>query len=134
MRYGEAAVCIYGMVITDEVLELLVSKVNHDYDPDDYADAPYYFSAEVETELGITRLTGFTGEAFRVAPDARYEMAYDWEEILFVPCEREVSPFFAAYDSFEEMVAELSSRFRKLLPDDFDYTEYIRHIVGTCTE
>lgn len=134
MRFGETAISKYGFVITPEILELLVSKLSADYDPEDYAEAPYYFSEPIVESLGMIRLSGFTGEALRIAPEAYGDMVYDWDEILFFPAEREVSPFYAAYDSFAELVEEVTRMVRIYLPEDFEYHEYIRHIVGTCTE
>ena len=132
MKFDSTAVSVYGLVITSETLELLVSKLSPEYDPEDYADAPYYFSEPIIDRLGISHIPGFTGEALPVVPDAREDMVYDWEEILFIPVQREVSPFRAAYKSFEEMSAEVSEGVSGLLPPDFDYVENIRHIVGTC--
>lgn len=134
MRFGETAISQYGLIITDELLETLVSRLSPEYSPEDYADAPYYFSEPVVDKLGIVRLSGFTGEAFGIAPEVHEEMVYDWDSILFIPAERTVSPFYAAYDSFDELVQEVSYPVRRFLPEGFDYAEYVRHIVGTCAE
>ena len=122
----------YGLLLTDEMMKIIASKVIDDFeeiDENEYGDALY--------EEGICEYIGdFTGEAGILTDDGLNDWintgeTYSGDMIYYIPTESYPTLLKAAYKDMDELIEEFKSKVGDYLPEDFDYRANIRHIVGT---
>ena len=132
MSMRDYAVDDYGLLLTEEVMKIIASKVCDDFedmDEDEYGDALY--------EEGICEYIGdFTGEAGILLDNGLNDWIsngemYDGDRIYYVQVSSYPTIFKAAYENMDALIAEFKEKVGEYLPDDFDYRSNIRHIVGT---
>ena len=132
MSMREWAVDDYGLLLTNEMIKTIASKVLDDLeerDEDEYGDALY--------EDGICEYIGeFTGEAIYIEDDGtedwrRSGESYNGDRIYYVNVSKYPSLFKVAYQNMDELIAEFKYKVGDYLPKDFNYRANIRHIVGT---
>ena len=132
MSMRDYAVDDYGLLLTEEMIKAIASKVLDDLeerDDDEYGDALY--------EDGICEYIGdFTGEAIYMEDDGtedwrRNGESYSGDRVYYVNVSKYPSLFKAAYNNMDELIEEFKSKVGDYLPEDFDYRAHIRHIVGT---
>lgn len=122
----------YGLLLTDETMKIIASKVCDDFEDleeDEYGDALY--------EKGICEYIGdFTGEAGILFDDGMNDWMkngemYNGDRIYYIQVSSYPTIFKAAYENMDALIEEFKSKVGEYLPDDFDYRSNIRHIVGT---
>lgn len=130
MRYY--AVDDYGLLLTEETMKIIASKVCdyfEDMEEDEYGDALY--------EEGICEYIGdFTGEAGILLDNGLNDWIsngemYDGDRIYYIQVSSYPTIFKAAYENMDALIAEFKERIGEYLPEGFDYRANIRHIVGT---
>lgn len=133
MSMGYYAMTDYGLVLDDDTIKVIASKVFDDYDEsEDAYDLGYSLY-----ENGFCELTSeFTGEAQELTDNGEITWGcdskrYNAECIVYVPLSHYHTLFKKAYDNMDEIIDELKSKVGKYLPDNFDYRNNIRYICGT---
>lgn len=132
MSMRDYAVDDYGLLLTEETMRIIASKVCDDFEDmeeDDYGYALY--------EEGICEYIGdFTGEAGVLLDDGlndwmRNGEMYDGDRIYYIQVSSYPTIFKAAYENMDVLIAEFKEKVGEYLPEDFDYRSNVRHIVGT---
>lgn len=132
MSMRDYAVDDYGLLLTEETMKIIASKVCDDFEDmeeDEYGVTLY--------EEGICEYIGdFTGEAGILLDDGlndwmRNGEMYDGDRIYYVQVSSYPTIFKAAYENMDALIAEFKEKVGEYLPEDFDYRSNIRHIVGT---
>ncbi len=132
MSMRDYAVDDYGLLLTEETMKIIASKVCDDFEDmeeDEYGDALY--------EEGICEYIGdFTGEAGILFDNGLNDWMsngemYDGDRIYYVQVSSYPTIFKAAYENMDALIAEFKEKVGEYLPNDFDYRANIRHIVGT---
>ena len=125
----------YGLVLTSDDLEHIVSKLCDDYTEEAFTDDPWSFYDSISDTIDLEYIDGFTGDA--TAIDERgfdnWRGSYDYQGdcVFYIPLNRAPGLFTRAYGAFDEIVLEMRGRVGDYLPKDFNYRDNIRHIVGT---
>lgn len=129
----------YGLLLTEETLKILASKIviakGEEYSDELYENDPEFYNDLVTDELDIEYNSEFTGEATLVKENG----AEDWDDSItfnndilrYVRVDKYPNLFRAAYNSIDDVVEEFKAKLGEHLPDDFDYRANFRHIVGT---
>jgi hypothetical protein len=126
------AVDDYGLLLTEETMKIIASKVC-----DDFEDMDEYEYGDALYEEGICEYIGdFTGEAGILLDDGLNDWMkngemYDGDRIYYVQVSSYPTIFKAAYENMDALIAEFKEKVGEYLPEDFDYRSNIRHIVGT---
>ena len=132
MSMRDYAVDDYGLLLTEETMKIIASKVCDDFEDmeeDEYGDALY--------EEGICEYIGdFTGEAGVLLDNGLNDWIsngemYDGDRIYYVQVSSYPTIFKAAYENMDALVSEFKEKIGEYLPDDFNYRANIRHIIGT---
>lgn len=123
----------YGLIIPDKILEDVANKrtleehvENEPYEIEDIADD--YLST----------IGNFSGNAFRIDENGKYEwdddtIEYDDDTVYYISLANVPSFFKAVYKDMDEIVAELKQDpVSKYLPDNFDYSDHLYFITGSC--
>lgn len=131
MRHN--AVYDYGLLLDEETIHLIASKVFDDYEEDDGEHGDWKYDLYDE---GICEYIGeFTGETQKVNENGGSWWGncefYDCESIVYVQASRYPTLFTKAYNNIDELVDEFKDKVGQYLPDDFDYRSRIHHICGT---
>ena len=133
MSMRDYAVDDYGLLLDDETIKIIASKVF-----DDFEEVTESISWGYELyEKGIAEYIGeFVGEAQMLNEDGVYAYGCDYrvytcEDIVYVPTSKYPTLFKRAYNNTEEIVEEFKSKLCEYLPEDFDYRSKICHISGT---
>lgn len=136
MSMRDYGISEYGLLLDDEALQYMASKICKNYSDDAYKDDKWDFIDEIYSTC-CEYLSNFTGETFEIddvgddiVGSKNNEIFYE-TTILYVPCNKFPKLFSTAYQSVDEIVDEMRERVGKYLPSDFDYRGNIRHIVGT---
>lgn len=135
MSMRDYAVDDYGLLMTSETMKMVASKVCDDYTEEAYAEDVWSFHEELYDKGIVEYISSFSGESV-VINDLGESVWCDGESygddvLYFVPTRRISMLFRAAYRDMNELIAEFKERLGEYLPDDFDYSKYIRHISGT---
>lgn len=135
MGMRDYAVNDYGLLMTADMLMAVASKVCDNYTENDYLDDPWAFN-DVLYEQGIVEyISGFDGESIEILDNGtdNWGCSEYWSDdnIWYISASNYPSLFKKAYENINEMVQEFKEKLGEYLPDDFDYREQIRHIVGT---
>lgn len=132
MSMRDYAVDDYGLLLTEETMKIIASKVCDDFEDmeeDEYGDALY--------EEGICEYIGdFTGEAGALLDNGLNDWIsngemYDGDRIYYVQVSSYPTIFKAAYENMDALIAEFKEKVGEYLPEDFNYRANIRHIIGT---
>ena len=138
MSMREYGVNDYGLLLTDDTMKLLASKICEDFSEAEYAEDKYGFNEVVEEKIGSEYISEFSGDAVQIRDDGtddwfspgNYE-AFSGDTIYYIPFNRYPNLFGAAYENMSEIVDEMKRKVGEYLPLDFAYRDAIRHIVGT---
>jgi hypothetical protein len=126
------AVDDYGLLLDEETIKVIASKVIDDFSYDataiDWAYELY--------DHGICEyISEFTGEAQEIDNNGFYWGGeineYSNDVIAYVQAYNYPTLFRRAYNNMDELVEEFKNKLGEYLPDDFDYRSRIRHICGT---
>ena len=135
MSMRDYAVDDYGLLMTDETMKLIASRVFEDYTDEDYDKDELYFNDRLYEANIIDYIGEFTGEAMEIDDNGKNTWntgeIYNCDIIYYVPISRISTLFKAAYSNMDELINEFKEKLHEYLPDDFDYRKYIRRIVGT---
>lgn len=138
MSMREYAVYDYGLLLTDETMRALVMKHCKDFTEEEFAMDEFGFYEEVEHIFGgnIEYISEFTGEAKYIEDDGTCSWGcdsvyYNCNYIYYVPINRRLTLFEAAYKNMDDMIADFKERVGKYMPEGFDYRTNLRYIVGT---
>lgn len=132
MSMRDYAVDDYGLLLTEETMKIIASKVC-----DDFEDMDEYEYGDALYEEGICEYIGdFTGEAGILLDDGlndwiRNGEMYDGDCIYYIQVSSYPTIFKAAYENMDALIAEFKEKVGEYLPEDFNYRANIRHIVGT---
>lgn len=133
MSMRDYAVDDYGLLLDEETIKVIASKVIDDYAENaDNIDLAYELY-----DHGICEYTSeFTGEAQEVDDDGAYHWGGEYESysndvIAYVQVSHYPTLFKKAYNNMDELVEEFKNKVGEYLPADFDYRSRIRHICGT---
>jgi hypothetical protein len=129
------AVNDYGLLMSEDALKRIAMNVCNNYDEEEYDEDPDDFNYDLY-EKGIVEFVGeFTGEAIKIRDDGidlyGYSDMYNCDIAYYVPVSKWSTLFKAAYNNVDEMICEFKKKLGEYLPEDFDYRNNIRHIVGT---
>jgi hypothetical protein len=129
------AVNDYGLLMNEDALKRIAMKVCNNYDEEEYDEEPDDFNYDLY-EKGIVEFVGeFTGEAIKIRDDGidlyGHSDMYNCDIVYYVPVSKWSTLFKAAYNNVDEMICEFKKKLGEYLPEDFDYRNNIRHIVGT---
>lgn len=130
MSMRDYAVSDYGLLLDEETIKIIASKVLADYtDEDDMAYGLY--------DKGICEyISEFTGESIPIREDGYVSWGGDGEDyrcetIAYVPISTFPTLFKKAYENIYEIIDEFKGKVGEYLPDGFDYRGKLRHISGT---
>ena len=133
MSMRDYSVTDYGLVLDDDTIKVIASKVFDDFNDN---ESVYDLAYDLYNQ-GICELVSeFTDEAQELTDDGVIEWGCDYKEyngnyIVYIPLSRYPTLFKNPYNNMDEIVDEMKSKVGKYLPDDFDYRNNIRHICGT---
>ena len=122
----------YGMILDEETIKKIASKVPDNTEHYDICDLGYELN-----DKGICEYVGsFTGEAQELTDDGAPTWCgdtkeYDNDMLFYVPLSNYPTLFKKAYNNMDEVISELKEKLGKYLPDDFDYRTRIHYICGT---
>lgn len=124
----------YGLILDEEAIKHIAKRIFSDFSEDEDIFSCWGF--ELYSEGLCEYVANFTGEAQAVNEDGIVErgcdhIAYYDEEIVYVPMDKYPFLFKKAYGSFTDIIKELKGKVGQYLPENFDYRNNIRHIVGT---
>lgn len=130
MSMRDYAVSDFGLLLDEETIKIIGSKVLEDYtDEDDMVYGLY--------DKGICEyISDFTGEAMRISDNGGIIWSSDCEDfshevIAYMPASNFPTLFERAYESIYDLIDEFKGKLGEYLPDGFDYRDKIRHISGT---
>lgn len=132
MSMRDYAVSDYGLLLDEETIKIIASKVFDDFSEDEDEDWGYLLY-----DKGICEyISEFTGESFPVKEDGFVSWGDDGENcscetIVYVPTSNFPTLFKKAYENIDEIINEFKGKLGEYLPDGFDYRGKIRHINGT---
>ena len=138
MSMREYAVYDYGLLLTPETMKELAKMHCKDFTEEAFEEDEFGFYDEIENIFGMNfqYISEFTGEAKHIENDGTCgwgcdSICYDDDYIHYVPINRNLTLFAAAYKDMDDMIADFKERVGKYMPDDFDYRANMRYIVGT---
>ncbi len=135
MSMRDYGVADYGLVIEDDAMQVIASKLCTDYSEEDWNDNQTGYEEEVADKCGLDYISQFSGEALYIN-DRGYTSykeytTYSDDPIYYLPLHFPTL-FTPAYDSMEDLIDECKmSDVAKYLPEDFDYRNSVRYVVGT---
>lgn len=125
----------YGLIVNEETAKLIASKVFKEYTEESYDEDPDYYIDELYEKGIVEYLSEFTGESTKIDNEGKSIWnsgeTYDSDRIYYVSVWCYSTLFKAAYENMDALVSELKVRLGEYLPEDFNYQENIRHIVGS---
>ena len=134
MSMRDYAVDDYGLLLDEETIKIIASKVFDDFIDDEDAFSVWGYELY---DRGICEYIGeFTGEAIVLNDDGVCDWGarcsdYRSEVIYYVPTSKYPTLFKPAYNNMEEVVGEFRGKLGRYLPEDFDYRGNICRIIGT---
>ena len=134
MSMRDWAIDDYGLILDEETIKVIASKVFDDFTEDEDVFSVWGYELY---EKGICEwISEFTGEAQELTDDGIFawggnEIAYHCDYIVYVPVFKYPTLFRRVYNDMDEIVDEFKSKLGKYLTEDFDYRSRIRHISGT---
>lgn len=135
MSMRDYAVNDYGLLITEEIVKNIASKVCEGYTEEEYKDDPFGFAYELYEKGLVEYIGSFTGESIVINDNGENLWGngeyYNDDVIYYVPTKNISTLFKAAYNNIDEMIEEFKGKLGKYLPAEFDYRKYIRNISGT---
>ena len=135
MSMRDYAVDDYGLLITEEIVKAIASKVCDGYTEEEYNEDPFGFAYELYDKGIVDYINSFTGESIAINDNGENSWGvseyYNDDVIYYVPTKNISTLFKAAYNDIDEIIAEFKSRLGEYLSEDFEYRKYIRHISGT---
>lgn len=135
MSMRDYAVNDYGLLLTEETLRIIASKVCNNYTDEAYKEDEFAFKDSLYDKGIVDKISEFTGEAFAINDIGETlwftSDFFDYDMIWFVHTKKISMLFRAAYRDMDELINEFKERLGEYLPADFDYRNNIRHISGT---
>lgn len=132
MSMRDYAVSDYGLLLDDETVKAIASKLFDDFSDDEKEDWRYLLY-----DNGICEyISEFTGESLPIREDGYVSWGGDGEDyrcetIAYVPISNFPTLFKKAYENIDEIIDEFKGKVGEYLPDGFDYRGKLRHISGT---
>lgn len=132
MSMRDYAVSDYGLLLDEETIKIIASKLFDDFSEDEKEDLAYLLY-----DNGICEyISDFTGESFPIRDDGYVSWCddgenYRCETVAFVPISNFPTLLKRAYESIDEIIDEFKGKVGEYLPDGFDYRGKLRHISGT---
>lgn len=132
MSMRDYAVDDYGLVLDEEMIKAIASKVFNDF----VEDADTHWVYELYDKGICEYVSEFTGEAQKITDDGTFAWGgnyeYYYNDILaYVPLSKYPTLFKKAYSNMDDIISELKSKIGGYLPEDFDYRSKLCHISGT---
>ena len=128
----------YGLILNEETMKHIASVMCDDFTEEAYDEDDWAFKDEITDKLCVY-ISEFTGEAVRIDDHGNddylfvdnMEDRFSNDTIFYVPVDKCPGLFSAPYQNIGEIIDEMKEKAGKYLPPDYDYRDYIRHIVGT---
>lgn len=128
----------YGMVLYCDELKMLASKICHSFSDKEWnADFSYRYECadEIVEKLGVEYISEFYGEALLIDENGETKwsdsMTFSDDIIYYVPLSHFPNLFRSWYKDLDEAADDIRRRVGEYFPEDFDFRNKIRHIVGT---
>ena len=135
MSMHDYAVSHYGLLLNEDALKHIASRMFDDFTEVAWAKDKWDFIEGVRDELWIEYISEFTGEALGITDSGEIDCSvcdcYSGDVILYVGVSSFPTLFRAPYANIEELIEEFKDKAGEYLPEDFDYRGNIRHICGT---
>ena len=132
MSMRDYAVDDYGLVLDNETVKTIASKLFDDYNANEDA---IDLAHELYNRGVCEYISEFTGEAQEIDEKgycySEDSIQYYSDVVVYVQTLHFPTLFRNAYNNMDEIVEELKNRVGEYLPEDFDYRSRIRHICGT---
>ena len=129
MSMRDYAVYDYDLMLDEETMKYVARKVCSDYSND--MDLGY----ELYDQGICEYITEFTGEALPIDERGFSEYGdgevYSNDRIAFVQVRRWPTLFRQAYQDMDDLIEDFKNKVVQYLPEDFDYRNHIRCIIGT---
>lgn len=123
----------YGLVFNIDHLRFIASKMFKCTEEEWNADK-WSVIDDLCCQFFLCSESCFTGEACAIKDNGETDWGnaifYSGDPIFYVPISRCPTLFAQAYESMDELICEFKRRIGEYLPDDFDYRNNIRHVVG----
>lgn len=130
----------YGLVLSDDDMKTIASKLCNNYSALEYDVDSIPFDDEVAQKLGLEYLSGFVGEAIMINNDGCDDYtkenstivydAYTSDQLYYMRFKKYPTLFNAAYKDIDDMIKEAENNIGNYIPIGFSYNNAIRHIVG----
>lgn len=123
----------YGLVVEKQELTTMLLKITGCTEDEllDWSDYDCFDALEAH---GLVCISELSGEAALVDDKGRDDWSdsvrYDADTVLYFPPNKYPGFFHKAYEDMRELVAEYKESLGKYFPEDFDYRNHIRHIIG----
>ena len=111
MSMRDYAVNDYGLLITEEIVKSIASKVCEGYTEEEYKEDPFGFAYELYENGLVEYIGSFTGESIIINDNGENLWGngeyYNDDVIYYVPTKNISTLFKAAYNNIDEMVEAL---------------------------
>lgn len=136
MGMRDYAINDYGLLMPRDVIKTVASKYCNDYTEEDYEIDEWGFNEELYNAGLVEYIGEFYGEAIHIDDNgvddySRREDSYRGDTMFYIPVMKMSTLFNSAYKDINELIDEFKEKISEYLTEDFDYRNYIRHIVGT---
>ena len=135
MSMRDYAVNDYGLLMTEETVKMIATKVCDGYTEEEYNEDPFGFAYELYEKGVVEYIGSFTGESIAINDNGENVWGvseyYNDDVIYYAPTSYISTLFKTAYKDMDEMIEDFRNRLGEYLPADFDYRKYIRNISGT---
>ena len=133
MSMKDYALYDYGMILDEETMKTIASKVFDDFVDDDNICGLGY---DLQDEGICEYVSEFTGEAQELTDSGAGTwcgdtIEYNSDALCYVPLSNYPTLFEKAYNNIDEIINELKEKVGAYLPEDFDYRSRLRYICGT---
>lgn len=132
MKYN--AVDDYGVVLNTNHLHCIASKLFNPLAEKEWAENREAIVDDIIDRLPfVERVFSFTGEVYPVNDDGytRYEAEpYVSDDLYYVGASWYPNLFKAVYRDMNEALDDIKSQVGKYLPDNFNYKDNFKHIIG----
>lgn len=137
-----------GYTFPDEVKEAIEDGTFHEQAkngdlPEEYQNIHLAFDILDEENMYACYVSSFTGSVAtldeRPVQGDTFDLDFDDDFLVYIPCLWDVSLFEARYDSYDELRSEFIHRFERsdlaeyfqhIIPEDFDWDKHIVTISG----
>lgn len=139
MGMRETEISLYVLYLPNETMRYLTKKLCPDYTDNDYEEDPASFHEDVIKTLdgkveSVNRLSGYAYRHPANGEDCVLRQNFDDEPVYYIPLEKGPTLFRPAYETLDEVIAEVTGKIGDVLPLDFNYALNVCSLEGTDFE